>query len=94
MTKVAYAVLATLTIVSYTTLHSFIIAQEPWREEIVVSNLTLNLVLFVLLTGGLVPYITKRLFPKRYRQMLIPTAIVVGMLLILTLRTLGVDMRF
>lgn len=83
-----------LTALSYWTVRDFVIAQGTADEYIVVSNLTLNYVLFALLVGALVPYVTRRLFPKRFKRMLVPVAFVMGVLLILVLRTLGVNMRF
>lgn len=92
--KIVYGGLAILTGLSYWSVRSSVIAQEPSGETIVVSNLTLNLVLFTLLMGAFAPLVTRRLFPKRFKQMLVPVAVVLGILLILMLRTLGVDMRF
>ena len=89
-----YFVLAVLTGMSYWTVRSFVIAQEPVDTHIVVSNLTLNYVMFALLIGSFVPSITRRFFPKRFKLMFIPVALTVGVFLILTLRTLGVEMRF
>lgn len=92
--KILYGVLAVLTGLSYWTVRDWVIAQEPVDTHIVVSNLTLNLVLFVLLVGASVPLVTRKLFPKRFRAMLVPVALVMGALLILMLRALGVPMRF
>ena len=92
--KVTYTTLAVLTALSYWSTREFVVAQEPFDTHIVVSNLTLNLVLFALLVGAFVPLVTRRLFPKRFKAMLVPVAVVMGILLILGLRALGVDMRF
>jgi len=91
---VLYVVLAILTGLSYWLVRSFVIAQEPPSDTIVVSNLTLNYVLFALLIGAFVPFVTRRFFSKAYKRMLVPVAIVMGVILILVLRTLGVNMRF
>jgi len=72
----------------------FVIAQGPSDVRVVVSNLTLNLVLFALLVGAFVPFVTRRLFPRRFKAMLIPTTVAMGILLLLVLRTLGFEMRF
>lgn len=92
--KVVYATTAVLIGLSYWSVRSFVVAQEPVDKSIVVSNLTLTLMLFVLLIGACVPTVTRRLFPKKYKVMLVPVAVVMGVCLILLLRTLGVTMRF
>lgn len=92
--KIVYGILAMLTGLSYWVVRSFVIAQEPPSTPIIVSNLTLNLVLFVLLVGAFVPFVTRRFFSRAYKRMLVPTAIVIGVILILLLRTLGMEMRF
>jgi len=92
--KVVYAVVALLTGLSYLSVRHVIIAQGPTDTHIVVSSLTLNYVLFALLVGALVPTITRKLFPKRFKTMLAPVAVTAGVLLVLTLRALGVEMRF
>ncbi len=89
-----YTALATLTGLAYWLVRPTIIAQEPSGEMIVVSNLSLNLVLFALLVGAFVPHVTRRLFPKRFKLMLIPVALAVGVLFLLALKVLGMDMRF
>ena len=94
MTKLLYVALAILTGLSYWAVRGFIIAQEPVDEAITVSNLTLNYVLFALLVGAFVPFATRKLFPKTFKWMLVPVAIIMGILLILILRALGVHMRF
>ncbi len=87
-------VVVVLTGLSYWSVRNFVVAQEPIDTHIVVSNLTLNYVLFVLLVGSLVPRVTRRLFPRAFKRMLVPVAIAMGIVLILILRTLGVEMRF
>jgi hypothetical protein len=93
-TKLLYAILAILTGLSYWSVRPTVIAQEPPNTPIVVSNLTLNLLLFALLVGASAPWITKRLFPGHFKLMLVPTALVMGAALILVLRAFGVAMRF
>ncbi len=89
-----YGALAALTILSYGAARDFIIAQEPYDTVIVVSNLTLNYVLFALLVGAFVPSLTRRLLPRVPKWTFIPVAIVVGLLLVVILKVLGVNMRF
>jgi len=89
-----YSALAILTGLSYWTVRPTVIAQEPTDTSIIASNLTLNLLLCVLLVGACVPWVTRKLFPKRFKVMLVPTAVVMGVALLLVLRAFGVAMRF
>jgi len=91
---IAYGVLAVLIGLSYWSARGFVIAQEPVDKHIVVSNLTLTLMLLILSVGAFVPTVTRRFFPKKYKAMLVPVAVVMGVCLLLILRTIGFEMRF
>lgn len=90
-----YFILVAPITAAYFGVREFVIAQEPTAEEVVISNLTLNYVLFALVIGALVPYyIKKRFFPKKPTIVIVPIALVVGIFLILLLKLFGMDMRF
>lgn len=94
-TLLLYLGIAALTALSYITIYDLVIAQEPYEKQVIISNLTLNYVLFALLVGAFVPtYIKRRYFAKAPKYYVAPIALVVGILLIVVLRMLGMEMRF
>jgi len=89
-----YSVLAILAGLSYWSIRSFVIAQEPSGEAIVVSNLTLNHVIFFLLAGAFSPWLAKKVFPKAPRWLFIPVALVLGVMIIVLLKLVGWETRW
>ena len=72
--------------------------QLPYARNIVISNLTLNLVLVLLAVGTLSPYITRKLFPRVPKSMFFMTVTIVAAILavacIIILKLLGMHTRF
>ena len=72
--------------------------QLPDARNIVISNLTLNLVLVLLAVGTLSPYITRKLFPKVPKSMFFMVVTIVAAVLaigcIFILKMLGMHTRF
>ena len=61
--KRVYLITALLTGASYWYIRPYIILQQPPQQHIVISNLTLNYVLFYMFVGGLAYWVaSKRLF--------------------------------
>lgn len=92
---IIYIVLAAAVIVSYSFIKSRLLSQEPYDETVILSNLTLNYVLVVVIVGAIVPkYLKKRYLPKAPTITIVPIAIVVAAVLLIVLKTLGMEMRF
>ena len=90
-----YAVMIVPVTASYIAIRELLIAQEPYDKEVIISNLTLNYVLFALVVGALAPfYLRKKFFPRAPTIVVVPIAIMIGLILILMFKLLGMDMRF
>jgi hypothetical protein len=84
--------LALLIVPAYLYARSLLIMQEP-SGDVVVSNLTLNLVMVGMIMGGMAPWIQKRFFPTR-KWMYVPILLIIVVIFLTMLVAGGYHLRF
>ena len=82
-----------LTALAYIPAVKALAIQQPYADKIILSNLTLNLLLVLCMVGALSPVITKKLFPRAPKWVFFFVAVVLGILMLLLLKSLGVQTR-
>ena len=79
---------------SYVRVTNYISMQEPSRDLLIISNLTLNYVLIFLLIGAFGTRVPKWLSPEAPYWTGYATALLLGIVLLVVLKFTGMDMRF